>query len=77
VPAGKILAITALGGTTQGVVASVWIDGTREVQTSDFSYGVAITIHEVPPGLVAQAGSTVLVDSNTLLARAWGYLLDA
>ena len=78
VPAGKILAVTGLGGAAQGAVVTVWVDGTREVQAwAELSYGNAVTVREVPPGLVVQAGSTVLVDSGTLLGRAWGYLADA
>ncbi len=78
VPAGKVLVITGLGATstTSSNNVGLNIDGQVELQT----YTAALSadtpsVHPVPQGFTAQAGSTVAIaggGSNN--GRAWGYI---
>lgn len=78
VPAGKVLAITGLGGTASGTQTTLRVDGINTlVAASNWSVGSSCSVCSTPPGLAVEAGATVAVDSGTgTLGRAWGYLVD-
>ncbi len=95
VPTGKVLVLTALGGSTPAAgtynyFARLSVDGVESVAASAGLYsgnanlgatdGGVSTMKELPLGLSASAGATVVVtDGNTAPddARAWGFLADA
>ena len=83
VPAGKILALTALGdqtGMDDGIYLT--IDGVQEVKRVPYEpigagLVISATVHALPTGLSAGPGSVVAVSSTFTRGRAWGYLVDA
>lgn len=80
VPPGKLFVVTGLGlaQLTTGFGANLRIDG-QAILTYHWSSGVS-PFGDVPPGLVASAGSVVSTDTTTpggVHAVVLGYLADA
>ena len=82
VPSGKIFLFASLGSDRVGgyKVDALFIDGVREFEFVHNNNNTAhyLSMHEVPPGIVATAGQVITVDNgHGSLSLAHGYLIDA
>jgi hypothetical protein len=81
VPPGRILVLTGVGATKFSSCAfggTIRIDGSDAAEGSQYDNNGDASVHGLPVGLSARAGSTVEIDACAAGAgRAWGYLVDA
>ena len=81
VPTGKLFVLTGLGSTKTGTAAGarLFVDGAQVLQNPG-STNATTSMFPVPPGFTVPAGSTITLlhtSGTPLVARAWGYLVDA
>jgi len=75
VPAGKLFVLTALGATTHGRVAKLYVNDDLEL-TRAYHDHEGLSVVPVPPGFTAVSGDVLKVRAEGV-GRAWGYLVDS